>query len=1220
MFRRKRSALLDPVSVIQAEFDRAFYISQNPDVAAAGLDPVLHYLQSGWREGRNPNKDFSTLFYLALNPDVASSGINPFQHYIQSGRAEGRQPKASTAQPEDIAKIEPFFDKEWYLSCFEAGAAPEDPLVHYFEYGWLEGRDPSPQFSTRHYLAQNPDIRKAGVNPLVHFALTGHKEARSFGPNFATAASLSGAQAMATSSGPYFEHLDESLGIGRTPLAKIIAYYLPQFHAIPENDAFWGDGFTEWRNVSRGVPRYPGHIQPRLPRDLGFYNLKDTEIYRRQISLARQAGIHAFCYYYYWFNRKRVLEGPIERMLADPTLDFPFVLMWANENWTRAWDGSESEILLRQDYADSDDDALVDDFARHMKDSRYMRIGNQPVLFIYRPGHIPDLSSKLQKWKQSFSARHGIEPLFFMAQGFENFDPRPSGLDGAIEFPPHKLGQYLPNITPQSNVFDKAFKGFIHRYDDVMLRASQEPDPEFDLIRCTFPGWDNESRRPNRGTSYAGATPQKFETWMRRSISFARKFPIRGEPIVAVNAWNEWAEAAYLEPDVHNGYAYLNALSRAAYGVLPASKGRRKVIVFGHDGHRHGAQILALNLGRTLSKVMGIDVAYIVGGDGVLVAKYREIGQTHVVNKDRDALRTVLSKLKNDGYEHCITNTTVVGWALEELFASGIVTISLIHELRQVVEEFGLTADAKTIGKYSGRLIFPAEIVRKNFLDVSGVPATETEILPQGLYKMDMLTKSTPKTDARKSMGLPAKAKVVINAGYGDLRKGADRFFAVAIDMCAKDPLLHFVWVGNIANSLQSWFHTDIARSGFADRIRITGLVDDVEPYYSAADVFFLTSREDPFPSVVLEAFSSGLPVVGFAGTGGCDQIIEMHGVLVRSGNNLDAITAIQRLLKQPVAVTKTQEKSRKDLIKTEYQFDKYCHALLSRLCPDLQSVTILLPNYNYERYLADRLDTVFRQTYPVLEVLVMDDASTDQSVDVIQNISASRGREVKLLVNKDNSGSAFAQWRKGLAQARGDFVWIAEADDVAEPQLLQQLIEQMDRANADLGFCDSWQIDSDGKRIGESYRPYLNEIEPGAFDQSFDMDGVEFLRRFLAVKNVILNVSGVVFRRKALQAALDTVGAELDTFRVAGDWRLYAEICKAGGRVVYEIGALNGHRRHATSITHSLKVEKHLGEIEQMHVWAQKGLALSTATVQKQKEHLEACRLHISGQRPEAS
>lgn len=1212
MLFRKQQPQLNPVSVIEAEFDRAYYIAQYPDVASAGIDPVLHYLQSGWREGRNPNKDFSTRFYLASNPDVASSGINPFQHYLQSGRAEGRKPKAVTAQPEDIAKIEAFFDKQWYLSCFESGAAPEDPIVHYLECGWLEGRDPSPEFSTRHYLAQNPDIQVAGINPLVHFALTGHKEVRSFGPNIVTAGALASAQAFATSSGPYFEHFDESLGVGRSPLAKIIAYYLPQFHAIPENDAFWGDGFTEWRNVSRGLPRYSGHVQPRLPRDLGFYNLKDTDIYRRQISLARQAGVHAFCYYYYWFNRKRVLEGPIDRMLADPTLDFPFVLMWANENWTRAWDGSESEILLRQDYADSDDDALVDDFARHMKDSRYMRIGEKPILFIYRPGHIPNLPKKLKKWRASFSRRHGLEPLFFMAQGFESFDPRPLGLDGAIEFPPHKLGQYLPNITPQSKVFDKSFKGFIHHYDDVMIRAEQEPDPDFHLIRCAFPGWDNESRRPNRGTSYAGATPQKFETWMRRSINFARRFPIKGDAIVAVNAWNEWAEAAYLEPDVHNGYAYLNALSRAAYGVLPASKGRRKVIILGHDGHRHGAQILALNLGRALSTVMGLDVAYIIGDDGVLVANYREVGQTYVVKRDRNALRSALNALKNEGYGYCITNTTVVGWATEELFAAGISTISLVHELRQVVEEFGLTSDAKALAKYSGRMVFPAEIVRESFLEISGPPTNSTEILPQGLYKLDMLTKATPRLDARNLLNLPEKAKVIINVGYGDVRKGTDRFFSVAIEMCAKDPLLHFIWVGNIAQNLHSWLLADIARSGFSDRIQITGLIDDVEPYYAAADVFFLTAREDPFPSVVLEAFSAGLPVVGFSGTGGCDQIIESHGVLIRTGKNSDAIGAIQRYFKQSVSSMKSQANLRKDLIKSEYQFDMYCHALLKRLYSELQSVTVLVPNYNYERYLADRLDTVFGQTYPVLEVIVMDDASTDQSVDVIESIRTSRRRDIKLVVNETNSGSAFAQWRKGLSQSRGEYVWIAEADDVADPELLQKLITQMERTNADLGFCDSWQMDTDGNRIGDSYRPYLNEIEPGAFDQSFDMDGIEFLRRFLAVKNVILNVSGVVFRRKALQAALDTVGAELDTFRVAGDWRLYAEICKAGGRVVYEIGALNGHRRHATSITHSLKAAKHLGEIEQMHVWAQKGLALSPITKEKQEAHREASKAHL--------
>lgn len=179
---------------------------------------------------------------------------------------------------------------------------------------------------------------------------------------------------------------------------------------------------------------------------------------------------------------------------------------------------------------------------------------------------------------------------------------------------------------------------------------------------------------------------------------------------------------------------------------------------------------------------------------------------------------------------------------------------------------------------------------------------------------------------------------------------------------------------------------------------------------------------------------------------------------------------------------------------------------------------------------------------------------------------------------------SAWMQWRKGLELARGEYVWIAEADDLARPEFLDRIVRRMQENGAVLGFCDSWQIDEDGRRLGESYKPYVNQENPGAFDQSFVMDGREFLEKYLAIKNVILNVSGVVFCRDALKEAMDRIGDGLHQYKVAGDWRIYIELCAMNGKVVYEAEPLNGHRRHRTSVTHALDAQRHLREIESMH------------------------------------
>lgn len=371
-----------------------------------------------------------------------------------------------------------------------------------------------------------------------------------------------------TTKGPLFEEFDEKIltGVadseGNWPRPMLVAFYLPQFHTIEENDYFWGKGFTEWRQLSKGMSRFPGHYQPRIPRDLGFYNLENIETLVKQVAMAKAGGVNGFAYYYYWFNRKRVLERPLE-LLLESDIDMPFMLIWANENWTRAWDGSESEILLEQDYHLADEDALIDDIARHFRDRRYIRVNNRPLFVIYNPKNVPESAQTIGRWREKLTTRIGVEPLLFMAQTFGELDPRPHGLDGALEFPPHKLSNHLPGrLTPDA--YSPAFAGRVIDYDDFAKASLDEDRPEdFPLIKTVVPSWDNDCRRPNRGLTLEGSTPRKYETWLTELLARSMDAPVFGTPIVAVNAWNEWAESAYLEPDVHFGAAYLNATARA---------------------------------------------------------------------------------------------------------------------------------------------------------------------------------------------------------------------------------------------------------------------------------------------------------------------------------------------------------------------------------------------------------------------------------------------------------------------------------------------------------------------------------------------------------------------------------------------------------------------------------------------------------------------------------
>jgi len=369
-----------------------------------------------------------------------------------------------------------------------------------------------------------------------------------------------------TAPGPDFEAFRPDLLADRSALTSagdplVLAFYLSQFHAIPENDLNWGPGFTEWRQLARGAPRFPGHYQPRIPRDLGFYNLLDPAVMRRQAELARAAGVGAFAFYYYWFDGKRVLERPIEQFLQSD-LAMPFLLIWANENWTRTWDGGDRDILLEQRYRAEDEDALLADLARHMRDPRYLRLEGRPLFVIYRLLAIPEPEKTLERWRRKWERDHGLNPLIFMSQTFDAEDPRPYGLDGAMEFPPHKLTARVRKHEVLE-AFSGDFQGIVTGYDDVIRASLDEPAPAFPLIKSAIPSWDNDSRRPNRGHTVAGSTPQKYKAWLQALVERAIDLPLFGRPVVAVNAWNEWAEGAYLEPDVHYGSAYLNATARA---------------------------------------------------------------------------------------------------------------------------------------------------------------------------------------------------------------------------------------------------------------------------------------------------------------------------------------------------------------------------------------------------------------------------------------------------------------------------------------------------------------------------------------------------------------------------------------------------------------------------------------------------------------------------------
>jgi len=346
---------------------------------------------------------------------------------------------------------------------------------------------------------------------------------------------------------------------------RAIAFHLSQFHPIPENDRWWGTGFTEWTNVTRARPNFDGHYQPHLPADLGFYDLRVPETREQQAALARAHGIHGFCHYYYWFAGKRLLERPVEEMRESGRPDFPYCFCWANENWTRRWDGADREVLIAQNPSRADDEHLIRGLLPHFRDPRYIRVGGRPLFMVYRVGVLPDARASAAVWRE-VCRREGIGELYLCAaKTYDTADPARYGFDAVVEFPPH--GVRTPPINAQIDLVNPDFDGQVVDYRRFVLDALARPEPSYRVYHTVMPGWDNTARRPNHALTFVNATPEIYELWLREIVARAAEQHQGDERLVFINAWNEWAEAAHLEPDRRFGHQYLEATRRALVGA-----------------------------------------------------------------------------------------------------------------------------------------------------------------------------------------------------------------------------------------------------------------------------------------------------------------------------------------------------------------------------------------------------------------------------------------------------------------------------------------------------------------------------------------------------------------------------------------------------------------------------------------------------------------------------
>jgi GT2 family glycosyltransferase/SAM-dependent methyltransferase len=349
---------------------------------------------------------------------------------------------------------------------------------------------------------------------------------------------------------------------------RAIAFYLPQYHPIPENDKWWGKGFTEWTNVSRAKPLFRGHYQPHLPSELGFYDLRVQEVREAQADLAREHGLYGFCYHYYWFAGKRVLERPLAEMLVSGRPNFPFCISWANENWTRRWDGRDQEILLKQEYSAEGDVAFIHELIPVLSDHRYIRVNGKPLLLVYRTESMPNIRRTAEIWREE-AVKAGIGDLYLCrVESFSAADPKEIGFDAACQFPPLMMGS--PEVDPRlilSPTEASEFAGQMFDYGG-MVRKALSADVHYKRFLGITPAWDNTPRRRQHGVMWLNSPPEEYERWFVQIRTDTLRLHEGDERLIFINAWNEWGEGCHLEPDQRYGRAYLQATQRAMEAKL----------------------------------------------------------------------------------------------------------------------------------------------------------------------------------------------------------------------------------------------------------------------------------------------------------------------------------------------------------------------------------------------------------------------------------------------------------------------------------------------------------------------------------------------------------------------------------------------------------------------------------------------------------------------------
>lgn len=624
-----------------------------------------------------------------------------------------------------------------------------------------------------------------------------------------------------------------------------------------------------------------------------------------------------------------------------------------------------------------------------------------------------------------------------------------------------------------------------------------------------------------------------------------------------------------------------NSVVQAVNKNKTASAGKKYILVVVHEAQKAGGSWLSLSIIKTIKKVSDFEPVVLMISGGPLTEEFRKAAITYELGwpdfsrvYDANQLNSVVAQLKQLNISYALCNCVVTGIVAEHLKANNIKIATMVHELPTSIKGYNFEQAAQNAAKYSDDMVFAANFVKEKFVENYPFDEAHCHIIPQGVYSIFKCGRFEDKLQHKKKicekLNVSQNAKFVLGCGYGNFRKGLDWFGLIAVNAMKKNKDLHFIWIGEKDPEFEKWINNDLQAEGLQDRFHWMGYVNNTEDFFIGSDVFLLSSREDPFPSVVLDSMKGYTPVIAFENAGGIPEILANEcGISVPYGDCNGVVDAIEGLLSDSEKYERIAKNAKHKLEDMSPQ--NYVKKLLSilmgnsnfeKVMPDLK-VSVVIPNYNYERYIPERLDSILNQTIQPYEIIFLDDVSKDNSVQVARDILEQSGIKYQIIANKENQG-CFKQWLNGKNAASGDLIWIAEADDVCELDFIERLLPYFNDDQVNLAYGQSEVIYEEGEHSGFIYTEYTKDLSEEKWAHDYVTNGETEIIDGLGIKNTIPNASGVIMRKSAMEG-LDDV---LCNFTISGDWLGYVYTIKTG-KIAFCSDVLNYHRRHRNSIIH---------------------------------------------------